>query len=137
MKSVLTNEKIFETYYFNGFCGSKDGVYIFENKKYDDVKGYLNYVDVKTGNTVQIIHTISEPKGIAEYRGSLYVYSLTDKSVYRLESPSETSVYSITELKANSDPIHYGLNGRMIESSAPGIHILKYPDGKVNKIVVR
>lgn len=137
VKSVLTNEKIFETYYFNGFCASKDGVYIFESKKYDDVKCYLNYVDVKTGNTVQTIHTISEPKGIAEFRGSLYVYSLTDRSVYRLESPSETSVYSITELKTNSDPVHYGLDGRKIEYSIPGIHILKYPDGKVNKIVVR
>ena len=135
VKNIVTDEEIFETYDFNGFCGSKDGVYIIEN--YDDVKGYLNYVDVKTGNTVQSIHTISEPKGIAEYRGSLYVYSLTDRSVYRLESPSETSVYSITELKTNSDPVHYGLDGRKIEYSIPGIHILKYPDGKVNKIVVR
>lgn len=115
MKNIVTDEEIFETYDFNGFCGSKDGVYIIEN--YDDVKGYLNYVDVKTGNTVQSIHTISEPKGIAEYRGSLYVYSLTDRSVYRLESTNETLVYPLTSFRDIENLFIYTTSGSSGSSS--------------------
>ena len=133
--NILTGIGIYSTWStLSGLCCGEGVVYILEPQNDNSLLTYV-YEDISGKN--QAIVPVDNPNGMGVYRGSLYIYSQSDKAVYRLESPSKTSVYSITELKANSDPIHYGLNGRMIESSAPGIHILKYPDGKVNKIVVR
>lgn len=135
VRNMVNGNDLYYTINFCGFCCDENGIYIIEH--FDGVKGYLNYVDEKTANITQFFHTIDGPEFIVEYKGTLYVYSKTEKAVYRLEPSDGTAVYSITELKGNTEPIHYGLDGRMIESSTPGIHILKYPDGKVNKIVVR
>ena len=110
-----------------GLCCSGDGVYVLEDST-------LTYFD--ENKEVNATHSVPAPSGIAEYRGSLYVYSNADKAVYRLELSNETAVYSVIDSKINSEPVHYGLDGKMIDSSTPGIHIVRYPDGTVNKTIV-
>jgi len=130
LMNIVNQKKICDSGTQCPMCRRGDGIYII-------IGGDLCYYDEKTNEITKTKHNVHNPVGIAEYRGSLYVYSQTDKAVYRLEPPEVTAVYSITELKCNTEPIHYGLDGRIIESSTPGIHILKYPDRKVNKIVVK
>lgn len=121
--NIVNKEKIFNTGNCS-VCRSGDGIYAIISSE------DLYYYDEHTKEIIKTKINVNTPiTGIAEYKGSLYVYSQTDKAVYRLEPPEVTAVYSITELKCNTEPIHYGLDGRIIESSTPGIHILKYPDG--------
>ena len=74
--------------------------------------------------------------GISVYNGDIYVYSNADKVVYKLQPSDENSVYSVIDSKINSEPVHYGLDGRIIDSSAPGIHVIRYPDGSVKNTVI-
>ena len=80
---------------------------------------------------------IKQPVGIAGYRGKIYVFSNSNKTVYQLtgtyNTDDNTSVSAYLEDKA---PIHYGLDGKEISPSSPGVHIVKYPNGSVNKTII-
>jgi hypothetical protein len=119
----------------SGFCYGEGKVYMLT--RMNGGMGKLTYMNEDGSDRKQVIVPVLNASGIGVYRGSLYVYSKTENAVYRIEPSDETRVYSVLETGINTEPIHYGLDGRMIESSTPGIHILKYPDGSVNKIVVR
>lgn len=73
--------------------------------------------------------------GISVYNGVIYVYSNNDKAIYRLEPPPETAVNSVIGYTEKGEPVHYGLDGKRIDPSTPGIHIVRYPDGSVNKTI--
>lgn len=119
----------------SGFCCGEGKVYILE--PLDVGMGKLTYMNEDGSNRKQFIIPVLGASGIGVYRGSLYVYSKTENAVYRIEPSDETRVYSVFETGTSSEPVHYGLDGRKIGPSAPGIHILRFPDGRVNKIVVR
>lgn len=119
----------------SGFCYGEGKVYMLT--RMNGGMGKLTYMNEDGSDRKQVIVPVLNASGIGVYRGSLYVYSKTENAVYRIEPSDETRVYSVLETGINTEPIHYGLDGRMIESSTPGIHILKYPDGSVNKAVVR
>lgn len=129
--NILTGKKIYETWNLFGLCCVGELVYIIDGTCVTSFH--------EDGSEKKQVATISidRPAGIAEYRGTFYVYSRTDKAVYRLEPSEGTAVYSVIEPEAGREPVHYGLDGRKIEPSVPGIHILRFPDGRVNKIVVR
>lgn len=132
--NCLNEKRIHETFMFGALCCSRSELYIIERD--NGVQGSLITFDEKTGETIKTIHTVKEPNGIAVYRGTLYVYSQTDKAVYKLQPSDETAAYSIIDSEVNSEPVHYGLDGKIIDSSTPGIHIVRYPDGTVNKTIV-
>ena len=44
--------------------------------------------------------------------------------------------YSAAIYESKSAHVHYGLDGRMIDVSIPGMHIIKYSDGSAKKIIV-
>ena len=111
-----------------GICCSEEGVYFMTD-------GFITYVDVNGENKVQTAYLVKDPAGITHYKGSLYVYSNTDKAVYRLNITNETGIYPVISSDVDSEPVHYGLDGKMIDPSTPGIHIARYPDGSVKKIV--
>ena len=113
----------------SGICCSEEGVYYITG-------GFVNYVDVNGENRVQKTYLVKDPAGITYYKGSLYLYSNADKAVYRLQPSDETEVYSVISSEVNSEPVHYGLDGKRIDPSTPGIHIVRYPDGTVKKTIV-
>ncbi|MCQ2068135.1 MAG: hypothetical protein MJY68_03415 [Bacteroidaceae bacterium] len=132
--NCMNGVHILKTFRLSGLCTSKNGVYMIERD--DGTTGNLFYVDENNGDSIQTIHSIHEPRGIAEYRGSLYVFSLTDKALYRLELSQETAVLPIPRPNNPKYPIHYRLDGIKIEESTPGFHLVKYPDGSVKKIMI-
>jgi len=125
----IKGESIINTIIPLGICCSEEGVYYMTN-------GFVNYVDVNGDNRAQTTDSVKDPAGITYYKGSLYVYSNADKVVYKLQPSDENSVYSVIDSKINSEPVHYGLDGRIIDSSAPGIHVIRYPDGSVKNTVI-
>ena len=128
--NIMTGKKIYETWNLLGLCCVGNLVYIIEGS-------YLTSFQ-EDGSGKKNIATIpvNKPCGLAEFRGSFYVYSRTDKAVYRLEPSDETAVYSVIETDNMKEPVHYGLDGRITDPSTPGMHIVKYPDGSVSKTVV-
>lgn len=119
----------------SGFCYGEGKVYMLT--RMNGGMGKLTYMNEDGSDRKQVIVPVLNASGIGVYRGSLYVYSKTENAVYRIEPSDETRVYSVLETGINSEPLHYGIDGRKIEPSKPGIHILRFPDGRVNKIVVR
>ena len=118
---------LYKTGLVYGLCCSDDGVYVLEES---------TLTSHEANKKVNATHSVPAPSGIAEYRGSLYVYSNADKAVYKLQPSDETAINSVIDSEANSEPVHYGLDGKKIDSSTPGIHIVRYPDGTVNKTIV-
>ena len=128
--NCLNEKRIHETFMFGALCCSKSKLYIIERD--DDGQGLLITFDEKTGETIKTIHTVKGPSGIAEYRGSLYVYSQTDKAVYRLELPEETTA-------ANSNqPSFVDIDNLFIYSYSysPGFLYDRGPIGEVYLSVV-
>lgn len=119
----------------SGFCYGEGKVYMLT--RMNGGMGKLTYMNEDGSDRKQVIVPVLNASGIGVYRGSLYVYSKTENAVYRIEPSDETRVYSVLETGTSSEPVHYGLDGRMIDSLVPGIHIFRFPDGRVNKIVVR
>ena len=48
----------------------------------------------------------------------------------------ETLVFPTSEQEIKMEKVRYGLDGRMIDASIPGMHIIKYSDGSLKKIIV-
>ena len=126
---------LLETMQFYGLCCGGGYVYMLYLER-DSKLVMLLCLDEDMTTRKEAIISIEKPNGIAEYRGSLYVYSNKDKAIYRLEPPVETSVSPVIESGTIVVPIHYGLDGKVISPSVPGIHIIKYPDNTVKKSVV-
>lgn len=129
LMNIVNQKKICDSGTQCPMCRRGDGIYMI-------IGGDLCYYDEKTNEITKTKHNVQNPVGIAEYRGSLYVYSLTDKSVYRLELTSETAVGSFVEIDGMKEAVHYGLDGRITDPSTPGVHIIRLPDGTVSKTIV-
>lgn len=78
------------------------------------------------------------------HKSSVYYYGLPrpESGQYNIhlstqDNPSGMSyIYSVAISETKSVPVHYGLDGRVIDASIPGMHIIKYSDGAVKKIIV-
>ena len=122
MEYVLNclNNKAITTGRIYGLCCSRDGVYILGNN-------WLTFYDAN--NRDNATHSVPDPYGIAEYRGSLYVYSRTEKAVYRLESLGETTVVKSSPAHV-LQTVYYNLLGEKIDSpSGLTIVITRFSDG--------
>lgn len=118
---------------YSMYC-SEGILYILQSP--DDDKSVLTYFkeDLSYRNQVTIqYYNLTE---IAVYRGLIYAYSDIDKAVYRLEPSNETGIDSIIRKDNLKEPVHYGLEGIKTDSSTPGIHIVRNPDGSVRKSIV-
>ena len=114
------NNKAITTGRIYGLCCSRDGVYILGNN-------WLTYYDAN--NRDNATHPVPDPYGIAEYRGTLYVYSRTDKAVYRLESAGGTTVVKPTQAEA-LQKVYYNLLGEETDSpSGLTIVVTRFSDG--------
>ena len=115
----------------NGFCYGEGVVFTLIGKA-------LTYMNEDGSNRREVIVPVEDVRGMGVFGGSLYVYSLKDNSVYRLELPRtiETSVESIVKTDGVKEAVHYGLDGRITDPSTPGVHIIRLPDGTVSKTIV-
>ena len=93
-------------------------------------------INTKRGIT-RDISFISQPVGIAGYKGKLFVFSNADRTLYRLEQSDDTGFHSVLAPIKSDVPVYFGLDGKESDPNEPGIHIVKYPDGSVKKQVVR
>ena len=119
------------TYLFAALCCSKSELYIIEHQ--DSVQGSLFIFNENTREKIKTIHTVKDPRGIAVYRGTLYVYSGTDKAVYRLESAGGTTVVKPTQTQIEAlQTVYYNLLGEETDSpSGLTIVVTRYSDGSV------
>lgn len=140
VQRVLANT-ISERLFF--YIGTLKGLCYYQGKVYGLQSNTTNangrIVSKKTdlnGDTETSIVSIKEPVGISGYNGCLYIFSNDDKSLYRLMTSEETNIYSVKGFGTGREPIHCGLDGKVINTSDPGIHIIKYPDNSVKKSYV-
>ncbi|MBO7049067.1 MAG: hypothetical protein J6W42_00440 [Bacteroidaceae bacterium] len=127
--NCLNEKRIHETFMFGALCCSKSELYIIERD--DDGQGLLITFDEKTGETIKTIHTVKEPNGIAVYRGTLYVYSQTDKAVYRLESAGGTTAVKSNHAQVQQT-VYYNLLGEETDSpSGLTIVVKSFSDGSI------
>lgn len=82
--NYLNNKEILRTTYLQGMCCGGGGVYMLLDD-YPDGIGRVIYYDEKLNTSTEALIPVAEPIGIAEYRGSLYVYSDVDEALYKLE----------------------------------------------------
>ena len=89
----------------------------------------MTYYDAN--NRDNATHPVPDPYGIAEYRGTLYVYSRTDKAVYRLESAEGTTVVKPTQTQIEAlQTVYYNLLGEETDSpSGLTIVVTRFSDG--------
>ena len=119
---------------YSGFCCGSGKVYILP--RMDDDYGLLTKINEDGGDVKQAIVPVLNCSGIAEYRGSLYVYSQTDNAVYRLELPEEvTTGIKRPEIKETANIVsesYYDLLGRRLETpSGLTIVVTRYADGTI------
>lgn len=113
------------------------GGYVYGIESYDNVGILLQYDEINKAKYTQNAISIKSPVGIAGYGGYLYFFSNTDKTLYRLESSDETATHSIINSKIEREASHYGADGRIINPTTRGIHIVKSHDGSVYKYIER
>ena len=127
--NLFNHNAIYETYKdLTGLYCSGGVVYILE-------PGLLTYIFENLSYRKQV-KISGKFNSLGVYKNSIYTFSPTDKAVYRLEPSDETAVYSVIETDNMKEPVHYSLDGRITDPSTPGMHIVKYPDGSVSKIIV-
>ena len=124
--NVTTHQIVYQTYNHGlpGLCCGKGFLFV------------IDYVELKycleDGSKLnEAVIPISNPRGIAEYKGSLYVYCLDDRSVYRLDMPEV-----VTAVRCNpaepAQTIYYNLSG--VKTDKPEgltIEVTRYSDGTV------
>ncbi|MBO7049978.1 MAG: hypothetical protein J6W42_05120 [Bacteroidaceae bacterium] len=119
---------------YSGFCCCNGEVYILSLM--NDGNGLLTYINEVGGDKNQAIVPVLNCSGIAEYRGSLYVYSQTYNAVYRLELPEKiTTGIKRPEIKETVNIVsesYYDLLGRRMDTpSGLTIVVTRYTDGTI------
>ena len=128
--NLTTGQVVYQTYHhaLSGLCCGKGFLFIIdtENESYR-----LKYCLEDGSKLHEAVIPISNPRGIAEYKGSLYVYSFDDRSVYRLDMPEY-----VTAVRCNpaepAQTIYYNLSG--VKTDKPEgltIEVTRYSDGTV------
>ena len=129
----IIDKNMFYSTPISGLSVYKDSLYAIQYS-YDRIVS-VN-INTKRGIT-RDISFISQPVGIAGYKGKLYVFSNADRTLYRLEQSDETGFHSVLAPIKSDVPVYFGLDGKESDPKEPGIHIVKYPDGSVKKLVVK
>ena len=126
--NVMTGIGIYNTWStLSGLCCGEGVVYILELQNDNSLLTYV-YEDLSDRN--QAIVSVDNPNGIGVYRGSLYVYSQTDKAVYRLEPSEGTAVNSV--YKDILETTFYNLAGVAVDKpSGLTIVVTRYTDGSI------
>lgn len=121
-----THQIVYQTYNHGlpGLCCGKGFLFVIDY-------GELKYCLEDGSKLNEAVIPISNPRGIAEYKGSLYVYSFDDRSVYRLDMPE-----IVTSVRCNpaepTQTIYYNLSG--VKTDKPEgltIVVTRYSDGTV------
>lgn len=121
-----THQIVYQTYHheLSGLCCGKGFLFVIDY-------GELKYCLEDGSKLNEAVIPISNPRGIAEYKGSLYVYSFDDRSVYRLDMPE-----IVTSVRCNpaepTQTIYYNLSG--VKTDKPEgltIVVTRYSDGTV------
>lgn len=120
-----THQIVYQTYnhWLPGLCCGKGFLFVID--------GELRYCLEDGSKLNKAVIPISNPRGIAEYKGSLYVYCLDDRSVYRLDMPE-----NVTSVRCNpaepAQTIFYNLSGvRTDKPEGLTIVVTRYSDGTV------
>ena len=123
--NLTTHQIVYQTYNhaLSGLCCGKGFLFVID--------GELRYCLEDGSKLNKAVIPISNPRGIAEYKGSLYVYSFDDRSVYRLDMPEV-----VTAVRCNpaepAQTIYYNLSG--VKTDKPEgltIEVTRYSDGSV------
>ena len=128
-------KEVFASSPLSGLCCYEG--YVYGLQSYDNAGVLLQHDEKNKAKYTQIAISIKSPVGIAGYGGYLYIFSNTDKTLYRLKPSDETVVHSIINSKAERCSVHYGADGRIIDPAKRGIHIVKRFDGSVYKFIER
>ena len=130
IRNLTTHQVVYQTYIHGlpGLCCGKGFLFVVD---YDDDSYRLKYCLEDGSKLNEAVIPISNPRGIAEYKGSLYVYSFDDRSVYRLDMPE-----IVTSVRCNpaepTQTIYYNLSG--VKTDKPEgltIVVTRYSDGTV------
>lgn len=124
---------IFYSTPISGLSVYQDSLYVIQ---YLNKRIYSVNVNNPRGRGFRDISSIGQPVGIAGYKGQLYVFSNADKTLYRLKISGETGILFVKAPIPSEGPVYFGLDGKKADPKEPGIHIVKYPDGSVKKLVV-
>lgn len=123
--NLTTGQVVYQTYHhaLSGLCCGKGFLFVID--------GELRYCLEDGSKLNKAVIPISNPRGIAEYKGSLYVYCLDDRSVYRLDMPEV-----VTAVRCNpaepAQTIYYNLSGvRTDKPEGLTIEVTRYSDGTV------
>lgn len=128
--NLKTDKVVYQTYRhaLSGLCCGKGFLFVID---YDDDSYRLKYCLEDGSNLKEAVIPLKDPIGIAEYKGSLYVYCLDDRSVYRLDMPEV-----VTTVRCNpaepAQTIYYNLSG--VKTDKPEgltIEVTRYSDGTV------
>ena len=128
--NVTAHQVVYQTFIHGlpGLCCGKGFLFVID---YDDDSYRLKYCLEDGSKLNEAVIPISNPRGIAEYKGSLYVYSFDDRSVYRLDMPE-----NVTSVRCNpaepAQTIYYNLSG--VKTDKPEgltIEVTRYSDGSV------
>lgn len=128
--NLTTDQVVYQTYHHElpGFCCGKGFFYVID---YGNEFCRLKYCLEDGSNLKEAVIPLKDPIGIAEYKGSLYVYSFDDRSVYRLDMPE-----IVTSVRCNpaepTQTIYYNLSG--VKTDKPEgltIVVTRYSDGTV------
>ena len=128
--NVTTLQVVYQTYHHElpGFCCGKGFLYVID---YENESCRLKYCLEDGSKLNEAVIPLKDPIGIAEYKGSLYVYCLDDRSVYRLDMPE-----NVTSVRCNpaepAQTIFYNLSGvRTDKPEGLTIVVTRYSDGTV------
>jgi len=125
-----THQIVYQTYnhWLPGLCCGKGFLFVID---IGNESCRLKYCLEDGSKLNKAVIPISNLRGIAEYKGSLYVYCLDDRSVYRLDMPEV-----VTAVRCNpaepAQTIYYNLSG--VKTDKPEgltIEVTRYSDGTV------
>lgn len=108
----LSNNRRFMASDFKGLCCGGGFIYGISKQSVETFPSLLYYQkENDLNNSYSIPQVIKEPRGIAEYQNYLYIYSASDKALYKIEAPlppnQTVTESSADSLKIGSDTIYY------------------------------
>ena len=101
--NFLNSEEIIRTSYLEGMCCG-DGILYMLLEVYPYGFGRVVYYDEELKTTNEALIPVVGPVGIAEYRGSIYVYSDVDGALYEVEPSLETDDF-VCPFRLNYDVV--------------------------------
>ena len=106
-------------------------------------RGYGNEVMSSTdgGKTWNNPQTVPQNKkneylyDFRQYGDKLLIY--TESDVYSISKAGLMQTASVRKnIGLITEGVHYGIDGRLVATEAPGFHIIRMPDGRIRKVYV-